>query len=225
LPAHFVPQISFFQPKKKRGKKLRRVPHLPAQPIGLIAVEAQGWLNALMQFILFIGRFVEIFYFAPKSFFAFREFIEQYHDDQEDAKAVSSANGASIYQFLSLQLKQLNLMSALFFLQQALGARWRIIENVEAGEGEDLFVLKGMGKKQFFVQGPSCYELDAFIEMRMETQYVAYVKIGGNWYQCDDDQIAIIQSNCLMVPMSRAILFHYKKKPGVFPGLSVQVSC
>ncbi len=59
------------------------------------------------------------------------------------------------------------------------------------------------------------YDLDAFIELRPDgdhqEHYIAYLKYGGTWYQCDDDRVAPFRSNCLNAPLRRAALLHYKR--------------
>ncbi len=61
---------------------------------------------------------------------------------------------------------------------------------------------------------PIYYELDSFIEYRFDGwnggSYITYLKIEGNWYQCDDIRVKAIRSNNLQVALNRAILFHYK---------------
>lgn len=52
--------------------------------------------NALMQFLLFLPGFADLFFFAPKSFQPFQEFIDQYRKDQQENKTVSSANTHSL---------------------------------------------------------------------------------------------------------------------------------
>ena len=60
------------------------------------------------------------------------------------------------------------------------------------------------------------YELDAFIEHRMEEgeagNYFAYLKIDGAWVQCADERILPIRhSTFLDLPIRRGILFHYRR--------------
>lgn len=52
--------------------------------------------NALMQFILFLPNFADLFFFAPHSFHPFQDFIDQYKADQQENRAVSSANTLSL---------------------------------------------------------------------------------------------------------------------------------
>ena len=59
------------------------------------------------------------------------------------------------------------------------------------------------------------YDLDAFIEHRPDGwnagSFVAYVKIEGSWYQCDDDRITSLRSTALTVPLHRSVLLHYRR--------------
>lgn len=61
--------------------------------------ENRIWINpfnALMQFVLFLPSFGDLFFFAPHSFHPFKDFIDQYKVDQQENKTVSSANTASL---------------------------------------------------------------------------------------------------------------------------------
>ena len=59
------------------------------------------------------------------------------------------------------------------------------------------------------------YDLDAFIEHRPDGRnggsFIAYVKIEGSWYQCDDDRICSVRSTILSIPLHRSVLLHYKR--------------
>lgn len=59
------------------------------------------------------------------------------------------------------------------------------------------------------------YELDAFIEYRPDefnsAEYLAYLKVDGLWFQCNDIKIRQVRSSNLLIPLSRSFLFHYKK--------------
>ncbi len=65
-----------------------------------------------------------------------------------------------------------------------------------------------------FSEGVS-YELDSFVELRPDGEigdhYIAYLKRDGTWYQCDEERVIRFRSNCLNVPLRRAILLHYKR--------------
>jgi hypothetical protein len=86
-------------------------------------------------------------------------------------------------------------------------------EALQKGTPPDLFVSESSLKKQQFIQSDLCYDLDAFIELRSDgkaASLIAYVKMGGGWYQCDNDRITLLRSNSLTVPLSRALLLHYR---------------
>lgn len=206
-------------PREKRKSRLRKTPLLRRAPIGLRPVDPEGWLNALMQFILFVPEFAELFFFAPRSFYPFQEFIDQYHHDQQENSTLSSANGVALFRFLCLKLSSLCLHEIFQFLIRVLHPKWEIHKNIdealEKGYSTDLFVTESSQKKQFFT-GPDlfCYDLDAFIELRPDgstVNFITYVKLEGAWYQCDDDRITLLRSTSLNIPLHRAVLLHYKR--------------
>jgi len=206
-------------PKTKRKKKLRKTPLKRMPPIGLMSVDPEGCLNALMQFMLFIPGFAESFYFAPRSFTPFLEFIEQYTHDQQEKNSVSSANGGVLFRFLSHKLEDLSLHEIFQFLLRSLYLKWVIYPNLtEAlnnGRPTDLFLSEKSMKKQVFTQPDfCCYELDAFIELRSDgvnVNFVTFVKLEGSWSQCDDERITHLRSNQLNGSLQRSVLLHYKK--------------
>lgn len=220
--------------------------------------------NALMQFILFLPGFSDLFFFAPKSFHLFQDFIDHYKTEQHENRAVSSANTPSIircalkklpshlfkgefniYQILQKLIQSLfpafptlSVQSAKSYFPDSIAfhPEWQFVWDVKNGKTleesiqkkwddkapELLVSIEGVEaascnliKKQFFT--PSdwfCYDLDAFIEMRPDSgapSYVAYLKIDGGWYQCDDDRVSHLRSNNLNVPLCRSILLHYKR--------------
>jgi hypothetical protein len=71
--------------------------------------------------------------------------------------------------------------------------------------------------KRQFVSQPDWhfYDLDAFIEHRHDGKnnaiFVAYLKVDGSWYQCDDERICSLRSSSLSVPLHRGVLLHYKR--------------
>jgi hypothetical protein len=230
LPSASVPQIVIdllpgfesakmeHSSKNKRKSKLRKSPLTRTVPIGLRPVDPEGGINALMQFILFVPGFAELFFFAPRSLHSFQEFIDQYHQDQQEKRTLSSANGASLFRFLSAKLPDLCLHDIFRFLIRALYPKWEIHKNLEEalekGSPPDLFVMESTLRKQHFTKPDLCYDLDAFIELRpdgVSANFITYVKIDGGWYQCDDERITLLRSNCLNGPLHRAILLHYKR--------------
>lgn len=206
-------------PRSKRKIKLRKVPLAKHIPIGLKPTDPEGWINAMMQFILFVPGFVELFFFSPRSFHPFQEFIDQYHSDQQENRPFSSANGAILFRFLRSKLSDLCLHEIFQFLMRILHPQWEIQKTLEdalqKGCPLDLFVTQSSLKKQHFIQPDLCYDLDAFIELRPDggclASFVTYVKIHGGWYQCDDDRITLLRSNCLSAPLHHAIFLHYKR--------------
>ncbi len=99
-------QASEWMPLPRRSKqKLRKWSSKREAPIGL---KRRGsypffhegmWINpfnALMQFILFLPGFADLFFFAPKSFHPFQDFIDHYKAEQNENKEVSSADTPSL---------------------------------------------------------------------------------------------------------------------------------
>jgi hypothetical protein len=66
------------------------------RPIGINRCEYNNWINALMQFIVFIPSLSEMFAYTPKSLSPFIEFIAQYRKDQDYNKSVTLASSAKI---------------------------------------------------------------------------------------------------------------------------------
>lgn len=202
--------------KPKKKAKVRKTPVPRVAPIGLRAVDPEGGVNALMQFLLFVPGAPECFCFAPRSFALFQEFIDQYYQDQIDNRSPSGANGMAIFRFLGAKVPDLSLHDIFEFVLGALNPKWALKMNLEQalekGNPTDLFVMESSHKKQLFVSEDLGYELDAFIELRpdgVSAHFVAYVKVNGVWYQCDDERITGIRSHSL--PLNRAILLHYKR--------------
>ncbi len=201
--------------RSKRRPRYRKVPLAKSMPIGLRLADPEGWVNALMQFILFVPDFAELFFFAPHSW-PFQEFIDQYHLDQQEGRFVSAADGNALLHFFKGRLLEVSLHEVFQFLACTLCPRWQLQESLETGMAlgllPDLFVMQG-SKRQAFISTGQCYDLDAFIELRPDGNFVgfvAYVKVGGVWYQCDGDRITQMRSNCLAIPLIRAVLLHYR---------------
>jgi hypothetical protein len=202
--------------KEKKKAKYRKTPRARGAPIGLLPVDPEGWLNALMQFILFLPGFSDSFHFAPRSFYPMQEYIDKYHHDQQEGSLVSSANGAALLRFLSMRFPGFCLYEIFCCLLSLLHPKWAVhrdIADALKAEQGDLFVTQSLSKRQIFA-GPILYDLDAFIEMRPDglgMNYVAYVKTDGCWYQCDDERITQMRSDSLALPLQKGILFHYKQ--------------
>jgi len=69
-------------------------------PIGLRRSNSD-WINAWMQFILYLPKFSELISLAEKSFASFAEFVEQYAWDQKEGKGVSLADTAPLLRCLA----------------------------------------------------------------------------------------------------------------------------
>jgi hypothetical protein len=203
--------------KEKKKSKHRIAPFHRRIPIGLMPVDLEGWLNSLMQFVLYVPGFAERFSFAPRSWYPIQDFIDQYHHDQQENRLISSANGLGLYRFLIMKLPNHSLQEICRYFFRILHSNWQIHtfihEALKHGDS-DLFVTEIYLKKQIFCGPNLCYDLDAFIEMRPDgahVSYVAYVKIDGSWFQCDDERITHFRSDSLSLPLQRGVLAHYRR--------------
>lgn len=87
-------------------------------------------------------------------------------------------------------------------------------EMLIAVEGSETPHNTAVQKQIFAASQEECYELDAFIELRSARpvpSFVAYLKVGGGWYQCDDERIVFLRSDCLQTALGRAVLLHYRR--------------
>lgn len=235
LPAGAAPQIWLAFPsvfasakqswgrRRKRKSRMRKTPFLRLPPIGLEPVDPEGGINALLQFILFVPDFAEAFFFAPRKFSCFVEWLDQYHLDQQDNRALCSASGEAIFHLLHSQLclplSPFGLYEGISTLFQILELPWRIDctceETLQKERPSHLFLSQeAMKRKQIWLEPQLVYDLQAFIEQRPDgrrVQFVTYVKVNGSWYQCDDERITLFRSPSLALPLSRATLLYYQK--------------
>jgi ubiquitin C-terminal hydrolase len=92
---------------------------------------------------------------------------------------------------------------------------WKLYRDVSAALQSGfplLFIAAPVLKKQICIEG-AIYDLRAFIEKRPDflgVNYVAYVKVSGNWYQCDDDRITRLRSDAFGVALRRGVLAYYQ---------------
>lgn len=204
--------------RSKKKAKHRRTPLARRAPIGLLPVDPEGWLNALMQFILYVPGIAEGFYFVPRSFYPIQEFIEHYIQDQQENQPVSTADNRALFRFICLKFPSFGLNEIFQYLIYLLQPKWEVhnqlVDALRVGESRDLFVKQSSLKKQIFADTGLCYDLDAFIEMRpdgLKVNYIAYVKMDGIWFQCDDERITQIRSDSLTLPLQKSVLSHYKR--------------
>jgi hypothetical protein len=207
--------------RKPEKKKMKFQPSslLRRTPIGLFPVDREGWLNAMMQFILFVPGFVELFVFAPRSFASIQDFIDHYRQDQKEDRPISRANGNVLYDLFAAKISSLSLFNVLRYLMAAVCPTTFLYsslnEALKDGQGSDLFVTESCKKRQIFSDRDVYYDLDAFIERRpdgLSHYYVAYVKVDASWYQCDDERITQIRSDILTMPLERAVLLHFRRQ-------------
>lgn len=249
-------------PAFKRGKPAKGIQGNLLSPIGLQKCQFCPWINAWVQFLIYLPKFPELISYAPKSLEMFREFFDQYLLDQRNGVRVSKADNLSLSECLSglgLNLKlDISEISRWFFQKVfpplsffgiatsfcdsiVFQPEWFLFLDSDDSEAKikaivekrPSEILVGMNpsssssvflkKKQFSeMNGMFFYDLDAFIECRPDVHgaiYVAYVRIGNVWYQCDDEKVRIISCGTLNVPLSRGVLFHYKKKEWAIAGM------
>lgn len=221
LPSASAPQIvSFLLPvgdkQKKRKNKLRRTPLPRKTPIGLLPIDPEGWVNALMQFILYVPGFAESFAIAPRSLLPIQEFIDHYHLDLAEGKSTSSANGSALAQVLASKFHNLSLKEVVEALIRLLMPKWTVHKSIYEAlmrpRSSDLFLSSSGLKKQLYADPGQYYDLDTFVEKRPDGSrfnYIAYVKVEGCWYQCDNDRVTHLRSDLLALPLQRSVISHY----------------
>jgi hypothetical protein len=94
---------TIFEPVKqrKKGRKiLERSWPTKYIPIGLSPCVAFPPLNSILQFILFLPSFRDLFSFIPRSFTLLVDFLEQYAHDQKNNASISSADSNQLFQLL-----------------------------------------------------------------------------------------------------------------------------
>lgn len=232
-------------------------------PIGLDRCEPHNWINALMQFLLYIPLLREIFAYTPPSLRPFNQFIDQYFIDLEEKRLLSRAKSYELVRCLLGKFPQFFQSVGMVSLHEMIQAisdcacaftaltdtgfhsHWQILwdpcqelslQEIFAKDvvpPELLVVLKlfydpvmrkrsqtffssALRKQYFSSQAGVCYDLDAFIEYRMEEGesacYYTYLKVDGMWVQCADERIVRLRrSTFLDLPLRRGILFHYRR--------------
>jgi hypothetical protein len=265
LAATLAQEKADLRPAMKERRKAKRVLRRPLAgekplPIGLESredapQEEKIWVNpfnALMQLLLFLPGFEELFSFAPRNLRPFQEFADQYRLDQEDNEAVSSASplpliqyalrkwpkkwcrsGFSFYELLQNVLKALLPFSPpdpgsnslpekhLVWHPKKEGSLREAIQRKANSRPMEMFVaIEGKAAiaapKQVFAASfqEAYYELDAFVELRSAEpipSFIAYLKTGEGWCQCDDERIAFFRSDALQAALGRAVLLHYRR--------------
>jgi len=219
--------------------------------VGLRKAEPHGWINSLMQLVLYLCGSEDLLCFIPRRYQPFLDFADQYFRDQHENRAVSSANSASLIRCMWKELSpsildqrgRVNFYEVFTQLTRALfpvvkpgdasailHPEWQVgigggstLEEVIQKKGrppEILISFEGENnlavKKQLFFESDSLYyDLDAFVEKRPDGErppsYIAYLKADGVWYQCDDERIVALRSNCLSCALTKCLILHYKR--------------
>jgi hypothetical protein len=92
----------FIMPRRRRPLLVPSRTALPGKyfPIGLNRCDEHCWINALMQFLLFVPSLREIFSFTPQSLYPFNKFIDQYFHDVEEKRSISQADSLEVMRCL-----------------------------------------------------------------------------------------------------------------------------
>ena len=209
-------------------------------PIGLKKNKTYVWLNAWIQFLIHLPYFSELISFTSKSCGAYREFFDQYVEDQKRGNVVCcidtyplirpifsvvqlSPSGMGLYEMMHVLFRFMFPLGSLKISSIIFHPEWVILwegeEVIELVEEEPLEIIiaveKGRRfplKRQIFPKkGRFLYDLDSFIEERSDG-FVSYIQVDGIWYQCEDESVRVVSSRMLQIPLCRGVLFHYKKK-------------
>jgi hypothetical protein len=96
-----LPTHSFHRKREKRTRpQFKRAHGGSLIPIGLARCDSYPPLNAILQLLLFIPAFRDVFSFAPHSFLRLAEFIDQYGADQEKKLLTSAADLGQLLRLL-----------------------------------------------------------------------------------------------------------------------------
>lgn len=215
LPGYEGGKMEFIQKKRKKG--IRKTPYLRKVPIGLMSVDPEGWVNALMQFLIYVPGFAEGLVFAPKSLMPIQEFIDQYFIDIQEGRSVSFADGGALWKLFVSRFPNQSLRDIFESLTHLIKPRWELlksyIEALKNGRAADLFLTATHLQKQLCI-AHQYFDLNAFIEKRPDgkrVNYIAYVKLDGCWYQCDEMRVTQIRSDILGPSLERSVLSYYRK--------------
>jgi hypothetical protein len=85
--------------KKKSSKKKKLLKNIKI-PIGILENSKSFWINALMQFIIFIPSLRRMFDSTPSYFDCFNEFIDLYIEDQREGRRVTRATTMRVFECL-----------------------------------------------------------------------------------------------------------------------------
>ena len=265
---------SFFMPKKglfnlkqsSKKKKLSNYRQLLAL-VGISPNSFNSWINAFMQFVLFVPSISSIFNFLPNSFNVFIKFLDEYKEDLLDGFDTTSATTEnlikSLYEKFPNQMQNIERDKFIDFskvldfffklipkksflknlqfsnLLSLYPERFLIVKNFIKDDFQtflEKYISKNLEKnlleivlcisqnqndikeinliEKFFFDN-YFYELDAFIEFRNDywssPSYITYIKKENCWFQCHDLRITKIEKNDIFIPISRSLLFHYKR--------------
>ncbi|MFA5250410.1 MAG: hypothetical protein WC371_03250 [Parachlamydiales bacterium] len=235
--------------EKNCPSAVRSLPGEEFLPIGLKPNPYALWLNAFLQFVLFVPSLRVLFDYTPKSFLPFNRFIDCYFADRKEGKTACSFDTLLLLEALSECFQKsfaffkefFDLSGLLEQIKTAAGMARSGLKNglckkelaeISSDDLENFFLpgpfpaalltkqkypfeRKKHLPKQLFLPNGVLYELSAFVEYRAdfltEGSYLAYLKPGGLWYQCDDLRIVQMRSEYLQTAINRALILYYKK--------------
>ncbi len=100
-------------------------------PIGIIKCDYNRWINAFLQFLLFIPSLCDMFIYTPKRFFPFLEFIQKYHQDRKLGKKVTTAKSSKL-----LETIRKNLSFSEIYKMRPESQPWQVLRRLMKSLGE-----------------------------------------------------------------------------------------
>lgn len=188
-------------------------------PLGIYPNSKICWLNACLQLIAFISSLLQWTYFLPKRFDLLKDFIEKYRQNLTKQEAIDSISSQFIEQ---LKVDRTDPVFSFFsLLKETIPTPLQIpffLENpIQAMIKDEFFIyLTNLCANHhlFYTFQDEFYELTAFIEVRKDNEemtYLAYLKIDGKWFQCEDHRIRSFSARNLKIALEGAVFCYYKK--------------
>lgn len=213
LASACAPQVVL---QKVLGKKQRSKHSIPQNnyPMGIYSNETAHWLNACLQFMIFIPALLQWTYFLPKRFDPLKDFIETYRQNLAKQEAIESISSDLIAQF-NVDITN-PIFSFFHILKESIPTPLKIPFFLEVPKQADEFFIyltnTSKNPHLFYVFEERFYELTAFIEKREKGNvYLAYLKVEGKWFQCDDHRVLPFPARNLKIALDGAVFCYYKK--------------
>jgi hypothetical protein len=128
-----------------------------SSPIGLHACPNCSWVNAWVQFVMYLPRFLEFSSSAGKGFDPFYLFLSQYLFDQREGRSISSANSSIVFQSL----------------QQSMDPSFEGVhlEEVTSSFFKEIFPFSGKTSSSLFFRTDWIVMLDEKIQEKLDQLY------------------------------------------------------